>query len=92
LQKAGISHGGRGKGPRAKDFRHTFAVHCLKKLVLSGKDLNVYRQVLKTYMGHSLFSYTAYYLRLTKDMFPDIREKIEAHYERVIADWRQEND
>ena len=40
----------------------------------------IYRQVLKTYMGHSLFRYTAYYLRLTKDMFPDIREKMEAYY------------
>lgn len=80
LHKAGILHGGRGKGPRIHDFRHTFAVHCLKRLVLEGKDLNVYRQVLKTYMGHSLFRYTAYYLRLTKDLFPDIREKMEAYY------------
>jgi len=84
LHKAGISHGGRGKGPRIIDFRHTFAVHCLKRMVLSGRDLNVYHQVLKTYMGHSFFKYTAYYLRLTKDMFPDIRQKIEAHYESVL--------
>jgi len=84
LYKAGISHGGRGKGPRIMDLRHTFAVHCLKRMVLSGKDLNVYHQVLKTYMGHSFFKYTAYYLRLTKDMFPDIRQKIEAHYKRVL--------
>ncbi len=31
LHKAGISHGGKGKGPRIYDFRHTFAVHSLKK-------------------------------------------------------------
>ena len=80
LRKAGISHGGKGKGPRIYDFRHTFAVHSLKQLVLANKDLAVYHQVLKTYMGHSFFKYTAYYLRLTKDMFPDIRQKIEAHY------------
>lgn len=85
LQKAGISHGGKGKGPRIYDFRHTFAVHCLKRMVLSGRDLAIYHQVLKTYMGHSFFKYTAYYLRLTKDMFPDIRQKIETHYESSIA-------
>ena len=38
LRKAGISYGGKGKGPRVYDFRHTFAVHCLRHLVLSGKD------------------------------------------------------
>lgn len=85
LHKAGISHGGRGKGPRIYDFRHTFAVHSLKRIVLSGKDLAVYHQVLKTYMGHSFFKYTAYYLQLTKDMFPDIRKKVEAHYNETFC-------
>lgn len=84
LLQAGIPHGGKGKGPRIYDFRHTFAVHCLKRMVLSGKNLEVYHQVLKTYMGHSLFKYTAYYLRMTKDMFPDIRQKVEAYYEAML--------
>lgn len=30
LWRAKISHGGRGKGPRIHDLRHTYAVHCLK--------------------------------------------------------------
>ncbi|MGN1156290.1 MAG: tyrosine-type recombinase/integrase, partial [Agathobacter sp.] len=80
LYKAGISFGGRGKGPRIYDFRHTFAVHCLRRIVLSGKDIAAYHQALKTYMGHSFFKYTAYYLRLTNDMFPDIRQKMESYY------------
>ena len=80
LRKAGISYGGKGKGPRVYDFRHTFAVHCLRHLILSGKDIAVYHQALKTYMGHSFFKYTAYYLQLTNDMFPDIRGKMEAYY------------
>ena len=85
LHKAGISHGGKGKGPRIYDFRHTFAVHSLKHMVRSGKDMSVYHQALKTYMGHSFFKYTAYYLQLTKDMFPDIRAKIEAHYNMIMG-------
>ena len=81
LYKAGIPFGGKGKGPRIYDFRHTFAVHCLRKIVLSGKDIGIYHQALKTYMGHSFFKYTAYYLRLTNDMFPDVREKMESYYQ-----------
>lgn len=86
LCKAGISHGGKGKGPRLYDFRHTFAVHCLRRLIRSGKNPAVYHQALKTYMGHSFFKYTAYYLRLTNDMFPDIREKVTAYYRLNILD------
>jgi integrase len=72
LWQAGISHGGRGKGPRIHDFRHTFAVHCLRKWVLEGKNLNAWLPVLKTYMGHYSFLDTAYYLRLTADLYPHI--------------------
>lgn len=86
LYKAGISHGGKGNGPRIYDFRHTFAVHSLRRLILSGKNPAVYHQALKTYMGHSFFKYTAYYLRLTNDMFPDIREKVTAYYRLHFSD------
>ena len=61
LWRAGISHGGRGCGPRIHDFRHVFAVHCLKKWAEQGKDLTVYLPILKTYMGHDSFNETAYY-------------------------------
>lgn len=84
LWKAGISHGGRGKGPRVHDFRHTFACHCLKKWVIQGKDLSVYLPVLKTYMGHDSFEETAYYLRMTADVFPDISIKLEGSYPDII--------
>jgi len=84
LYRAGISYGGKGNGPRLYDFRHTFAVHCLKRFVESGKNMNSYHQLLKTYMGHSFFKYTSYYLRMTKEMFPDIRQKLEDRYAGLI--------
>ena len=84
LWKAGISHGGRGKGPRIHDFRHTFACHCLKKWVKDGKDLNVYLPVLKTFMGHDSFNETSYYLRMTADIYPDIIVKLEGCYSDII--------
>ncbi|HZK00015.1 MAG TPA: tyrosine-type recombinase/integrase, partial [Tissierellaceae bacterium] len=84
LWKAGISHGGRGKGPRVHDFRHAFACHCLKKWVIQGKDLSVYLPVIKTYLGHDSFEETAYYLRMTADVFPDISIKLEGSYPDII--------
>lgn len=84
LWRAGISHGGRGKGPRIYDFRHAYAIHCLKKWVEQEKDLTAYLPVLKTYMGHYTFSETAYYLRLTADVFPDITLKLETRYPEII--------
>lgn len=84
LWQAGISHGGRGRGPRIHDFRHTYAVHCLKKWAEQEKDLTVYLSVLKTYLGHDSFEETAYYLRLTADVFPDITLKLETRYPEMI--------
>lgn len=84
LWKAQISHGGHGKGPRVHDFRHTFACHCLKKWVMQDKDLSVYLPILKTYMGHDSFAETAYYLRMTADVFPDISIKLEGCYPDII--------
>jgi integrase/recombinase XerD len=84
LWRAGISHGGKGCGPRIHDFRHAYAVHCLKKWAEQGKDLAVYLPILKTYMGHDSFNETAYYLRLTADVFPHITLKIETQYPGII--------
>lgn len=84
LWRAGISHGGRGRGPRSHDFRHAYAVHCLKKWVAQEKDLTAFLPVLKTYMGHDSFEDTAYYLRLTADVFPDITLKLETRYPGII--------
>jgi integrase len=84
LWRAGISHGGRGRGPRIHDFRHTFATHCLKKWAEQGKDLTAYLPVLRTYMGHDSFNETAYYLRLTVDVFADVMQKVEIRYPGII--------
>ncbi len=84
LWRARISHRGKGNGPRIHDLRHTYAVHCLKKWVLQEKDLTVYLPILKTYMGHDSFNDTAYYLRMTADVFPDITLKMETHYLDLI--------
>jgi integrase/recombinase XerD len=76
LWEAGISHS--GHGPRIHDLRHTFCVHCLKRWVLSGKDILNLMPYLSAYLGHADFRGTQYYLRLTADLYPDILSKEEA--------------
>lgn len=86
LWRAGISHGGRGYGPRIYDFRHAYAVHCLKRWSEQGKDLMVYLPILKTYLGHDSFQETAYYLRLTANVFPEITLKLETLYPDLVPE------
>jgi integrase/recombinase XerD len=82
LQRAGISH--TSAGPRVHDLRHNYAVKCLKRWVLAGEELTNMLPYLATYMGHSDFRGTQYYLRLTADLYPDIIRRTEADFEDVI--------
>ncbi len=86
LWQCGISHGGRGAGPRLHDLRHTFAVHCLKKWVRQGVDLYAALPVLSEYLGHSTLDGTQRYLRLTADLYPDIIAAVEQHFGNVIPE------
>lgn len=76
LWKAGISHGGKGKGPRLHDFRHTFCVHTLAKQVKDGVDLYVALPILSTYVGHKSVGATQRYVRLTAEAYPELIEKV----------------
>lgn len=82
LWRAGISH--TGDGPRVHDLRHTFAVYRLKAWSEQGKDLMAMLPILKTYMGHDSFDETAYYLRMTADVFPDILMRLESTFGDII--------
>ena len=63
-----------------------FGVNCLKKFIKEEKDLPAYLPILKTYMGHSKFISTEYYLKLTNDMFPDIVNKFDSYIGNAIPD------
>jgi integrase/recombinase XerD len=82
LWQAGISHGGRGHGPRVQDLRHTFAVNNLRSWFAQGRDVAALLPVLQTYLGHSSVADTAYYLHLTAESYPDITARVQ----RVIGD------
>jgi integrase len=86
LWKAGISHGGKGKGPRLHDFRHTFCVHTLAKQIKDGVDLYVALPILSVYLGHSSVGATQGYVRLTAEAYPDMTEKISRTCAHVLPE------
>ena len=77
LWRSGISYGGKGKGPRLHDLRHTFSVHSLSRWVEEGKDIYCILPILASYLGHSDIRATERYLRLTAEVFPDMISSIE---------------
>lgn len=87
LWDAGISHGGRGKGPRVHDLRHTFACHRIRGWARGGEDINARLPILAAYMGHASTKCTEYYLRLTAELFPDIAARAEEAGGWVVPSW-----
>lgn len=51
------------EGPRIHDFRFTFIVKSIQKLVEENKDLNVYLPILSKYVGHTTLNDTLYYFK-----------------------------
>ena len=86
LEVAGISHGGKGQGPRLHDIRHTFAVHVLQKWIKEEEDLTTMLPILSTYMGHKTVRSTALYLRLTAEVDPEVMKKVESSCAYVIRE------
>ena len=84
LDKAGIPHTGRG--PRVHDFRCTYCVNLLRKWVEEGKDLMAYMPYMRTILGHESFEETAYYLKLTSEMYPSIRESLKSSFPDLIEE------
>jgi integrase len=80
LRLSGISHGGRGRGPRLHDLRHTYAVRVLNRWVREGKDLTTALPLLAIYMGHEGLEASEHYLRLTATMFPHLVSTVEKEF------------
>lgn len=84
LLRCGIAHGGRGKGPRIHDLRHTFAVHRLAKWYREKADLNLKLPVLAAYMGHKDIVSTQQYLHLTLELATDLSFELENRFGNII--------
>ncbi|CAA7600766.1 Phage integrase family [Acididesulfobacillus acetoxydans] len=76
LRETGISHGGRGQGPRLHDVRHAFSVHSFVAMAESGLDLYYSLPILSEYLGHQSLEATDKYVRLVSDMYPGLLSKV----------------
>lgn len=86
LWESGISHRGKGSGPRLHDLRHTYAVHSLKRAVDSGVDVYCALPILSTFLGHASVEATSQYVRLTANAFPAIRATLDYNCGHVIPE------
>jgi integrase/recombinase XerD len=86
LWAAGISHGGRGKGPRVHDFRHSFCVHTLAKQINQKVDLYVALPILSIFLGHDSIAETQNYLRLTAEFYPEMINRVSKKCAYVIPE------
>lgn len=78
LGKCGIHHRGKNNGPRVHDLRHTFAVHTLHQMSSEDVDLYAGLPVLSVLLGHASVRETEWYLRQTREFYPEIIEKMSA--------------
>ena len=86
LEKAGISHLGRGHGPRIHDFRHTYCVNLILRWIKEDKDILAYMPYMRTILGHETFNETAYYIKMVTAAFPVIREKLDKAFPNIVEE------
>ena len=78
--------GYRKKSKRLDFCRHAYCIYRLKQWAQQNRDLMVLIPMMRTYLWHQTFHETAYYLRWTADVFPDIRVKLEKCYQDIIPE------
>lgn len=86
LERCGISHRGKGQGPRVHDLRHTFAVHSLYQMVKSGLDIYTAWPILSVLLGHHDIYATEHYVRLTLEIYPDLIEEVGENIGDIFPD------
>ena len=65
-------------------LRHSFACHRIMRWAAEGEDVNSLLPVLAAYLGHSDLRGTERYVRLTAEMMPELRDKIERELSWII--------
>ena len=72
------------KKPTCHGFRHTFAVNSMRQCIANGDNFDNYIHYLSKYMGHKNPQETMYYLHMTVNIMPELREKAKG-FEDVIG-------
>jgi len=72
-------HTAAGALPRVHDFRHTFAVHALRRWYRSGVDVQAKLPFLAAYMGHVSIASTEYYLHFVDELAAAASDRFARH-------------
>ena len=86
LWDIGIPYRGTSLGPRVHDVRHTFVCHNIQEWAEAGIPISSRLPVLSKYLGHTSVSATQWYLRLTAETYPHIRQVCVAELGGMYAD------
>ena len=78
LRDCNIPFTGGQKGPRLHDIRHTMAVHSMESMMRNGMDLYASMPIISACLGHKSLSATEQYVRLTREMYPELTEQCSA--------------
>ncbi len=93
LWDAGIPYLGKDRGPSVHDLRHTFVCHRLNQWASAGVDLNSVLPVLSRYLGHTSVMATAWYLRLTAEVYPELIQTTDRFSEGLFPQpWEVDGD
>lgn len=74
LWDIGITYRGKDYGPRLHDLRHTMVCHNIQAWVENGIPISSRLPILSKYLGHKSVAATQWYLRLSAEVYPHIRE------------------
>lgn len=85
LWDVGIPYRGTQLGPRVHDLRHTFCCHNIQKWAEAGLPIYSNLLILSHYVGHTSVSATQWYLHLTAQAFPHIRDICEKNLGGMYA-------
>ncbi|MEA1974999.1 MAG: tyrosine-type recombinase/integrase [Bacillota bacterium] len=88
MKEAGIYSEGE-VAPRLHDIRHTFSVHALEKMISENKDVYTTLPILSVYLGHKDIESTEKYLRLTKESYQSIINKMAPSYNKIFPEGDQ---
>jgi len=84
LDIAGIPH--YDDGPTVHSLRHSWAVQNLVRWENEGKDVNAMLPYLSAYMGHENLLGSERYLRITMEMFPELKKRISSECSWIMPE------
>ena len=85
LWDVGIPYRGKDFGPRVHDLRHTFVCHNIQQWAEKSIPIQHMLPILSKYLGHTSISATQWYLRLTPEIYPHLREICERELGGIYA-------